>query len=206
MHLIARDVAIEYGDRVVVDGFSGEFATGSVTALVGPSGVGKSSLLSVLGGVLAPTRGTVEVRNIHGELAELNAAWISQKPVVFAGRSVCDNVAVGARARGLRGSQLRDRVDGAITAVGLERVRNHVAGTLSGGELQRLTVARADAYDAPFVFADEPTGSLDSDTSLRVGRVLIDTAIAGERCVVVATHDLKLAEVCTTVIDMSSLP
>jgi len=211
VRLVARDVVVRYrgGDRDVLDGASFEVRRGEAVAILGPSGSGKSTLLGVLGGLVRPTSGTVVVdrdRGAPGPGAAAAAAagralrpadvsaWVLQTTNVLPERSALDNVAVAARTQGLSGPQARRHAAQRLADVGLAERAHACARVLSGGEVQRVVIARALASGRPFVLADEPTGQLDRSTSAAVLDALLTTS--AEAGVVVVTHDPEVAERC----------
>lgn len=179
-------------------------------AVVGPSGSGKTTLLSILGLLQKPTAGDVIIdgqstaQRSPSVLSWYRSRWFSwvfQSSNVLGRRSVFDNVALGALSRGRRLNEIDDDVMSALDKVGLGRFRETPVYQLSGGELQRVTVARALAADSPYLLADEPTGQLDSTSSAAVASSLTEAVELGVG-LVVATHDLSLANRCRTVVEI----
>ncbi len=171
------------------------FTEGTVTALVGPSGSGKSTLLAIIAGMLRPTEGTVHRPSTCRPL------WVFQNPHGVARRRVLDHVALPFVARGLdrrtadlRAAEVLDRF-----ALG-ERVDARFA-ELSGGEAQRLMLARGIASAPDIMLVDEPTAQLDRATSAEVNRAIGALAGAGT-AVVVATHDDDTMAACDDVLDL----
>ena len=187
------------------------FAFGTLVALWGPSGSGKSTLLSLIGLLMAPTSGTVTVAGqpawtSGAETRRLRAsmfAWVLQNSACLESRAALDNVAMGPLAEGLRRSEATRRGLQALEIVGLSERAASKAVELSGGELQRMTVARALAQDKRIVLADEPTGQLDAKSSATVADALRALSAAG-RCVIVATHDPAVSDRCDGVIAVAA--
>jgi putative ABC transport system ATP-binding protein len=203
--LAAHDVHKSFGSGThrspVLRGVSMEAARGETIFLVGPSGSGKTTLLSVLGCILTPDRGSVEV--LGRQVAQMtpaeltafrrdNLGFIFQSFNLFPTLSAQDNVAlaltmrrVGVKAAGQRAAEL-------LNQVGLWHRRKARPAQLSGGECQRVAVARALADDPAVVFADEPTASLDAENGQAVMKLL--TRLVRERGVtlVVVTHDNRI--------------
>lgn len=193
--LVGRGISVSHPGRDVLMGVSIEVAVGDRVALIGPSGSGKTTLLSVLGGLLRPHQGEVfadvagERRSPDGEVG-----WVLQTTNGLGRRTVLDNVLLGTlRQRDPIATRL-ERCDRALEAVGLLTSRGRAVRTLSGGELQRVSIARAIAACRPFILADEPTGQLDraSTTTVLDAMFSVDT----DRAVVVATHDPQVWERC----------
>jgi putative ABC transport system ATP-binding protein len=166
-------------------------------ALMGPSGSGKSSLLRVLAGLQAPTSGTVRIDDQLVRAArdrgttDERVALIEQDHQLVDFLTVEENLRLAAELRGLTVSaaQVSTRLD----AVGLDGYAGRWPMTLSGGEQQRVAIARALLLGSRVILADEPTGALDADNSLRVAELLVRIAERDGVCVIVATHDVEVA-------------
>lgn len=178
-----------------------EARAGRSVAITGPSGSGKSTLLALLGGLLRPTSGCLSAFWRCGGVAAPTAltSWILQATNALPRRSAIDNVAIAGLASGVTGAEAESRAGGYLRSVGLAGVGRHEARTLSGGELQRLALARALASERPFILADEPTGQLDSTTSGMIAEVMFEQATSRRLGLVIVTHDLGLAERCDDV-------
>ncbi len=202
MSLVLEDVGFRYGPGadVLFSGISLEWKLGSLNAVEGPSGCGKSTLLDLLGGLRQPTSGTVLLRD-HGDGASrvldrrAASAWILQNNLVLSGRPVLDNVLIGATARGMKPSSARHAAVAAIEYLGLGSRLSTVVNDLSGGEQQRVTIARCLCSPSKLILADEPTGNLDAKNARLVTAGLKAASRAG-KLVVVATHDGDVVEAC----------
>ena len=187
------------GAMPLLDGVDLQVGAGESVAVVGPSGSGKTTFLALLGGLLRPQAVTIrvvdgdDIRPAGGEVS-----WVLQTVNVLPDRTVLDNVAVGAFADGLDRARAEQRADQVLTAVGLGDARSRPVRTLSGGEAQRVVIARAAVSQRGVLLADEPTGQLDKRTS----RQVIDTLLtaAARRVVVVVTHDPDVAARCDRVL------
>lgn len=180
------DVWFRYGGKApwVLAGADVSIGVGRLTALTGPSGSGKSTALRLLDGRLRPQRGSVLVT---GE----TAGWIHQTSLALWSRTAVDNVGLPLVAAGAPRAAAGDTARQIMAGYGIADLGDRPARTLSGGQLQRLAVARAEATGASTLFCDEPTGQLDRANSELVGaslRTLADRGIT----VVVATHDPAL--------------
>lgn len=202
MSIELRDVVFHYGDRAILDGFDATLEEGTLVGVVGPSGVGKSTLLGLISGELQPAAGAIAYPGLPGGPHRLDVqsiGWIMQTTNVFPQRSVLDNVLLPAwiagRPRGDAASSARQALD----QVGLADFEDRRCASLSGGERQRVAMARALAGGAPVILADEPTASLDRANRDQLTDILVDAA-AGGALVVVATHDLAVAERCDVLI------
>jgi putative ABC transport system ATP-binding protein len=184
-----------------VDGVRLELQSGDLVAIVGPSGSGKSTLLHLMGILDRPTTGTIEFegRNV-AELSDRRLSGIRSHRIGFvfqdffliAGITALANVAEGLVYRGMRRRDRFARAEHALQRVGLGHRLDHLPTQLSGGERQRVAIARALVGDPAVVFADEPTGNLDSHTSEEIADLF--SSLNGDgTTIVVITHDTDLA-------------
>lgn len=184
------------GTGLLFTGLDLEIAPGEVVALVGPSGSGKSTLLSIVAGWERPTQGQVERVGID------TTGWVFQNPHGVAGRAALDHVVLPLLARGLRRRDAEDHAAEILARFNLLSVADRPFRALSGGEAQRLMLARAVALAPDLLLVDEPTAQLDLRTAATVNEVL--AAIAqDDSIVVVATHDPHTRDACTRVIDLA---
>ncbi len=207
MRLVVDRLTFGYSADPLLDDVSLLVQGGQSLAVVGPSGSGKSTLLGLLGSVLKPAGGEIRIEHAGSATPSDSAprvSWIFQTNVVLPHRTVRDNVRLGLSAEGLGGKTAQRRSDAALAAVGLRGMGGRKAGSLSGGEVQRVTIARAKATQPDLILADEPTGQLDAATSEQVADYLLATTDLGG-IVVLATHDLGLAHRCSLVLDLGSL-
>lgn len=195
MRLTGEDLWFRYGSRTILSGVSLSVTVGQAVAILGPSGVGKTTLLSLLGGMLRPQSGRVVVDgDSHpGEWV----AWALQTVNVLGHRSVLDNTMLGALADGVNRRDAYRIAMEKLGQVGLLGLESTPARKLSGGELQRVVIARGLASRRPFILADEPTGQLDTTTT----DVVVDCLLATrtERGILVVTHDQAVADRCDRV-------
>ncbi len=164
-------------------------APGARIAVMGPSGSGKSTLLAVIGGLLEPTVGQVH----RTKLQRSEILWISQNALTLPFRTIAENVALAALPFGHSWKEALRRADDACQTVGLGSVAATKTRSVSGGERQRVGVARALVGDFKLVLADEPTASLDEDLVLCVADAL-NHRVASHVSVVTATHDTRVAQ------------
>jgi zinc/manganese transport system ATP-binding protein len=190
--LILRNVSFGYGAALAVREMSGQFASGSMTAIMGPNGGGKTTLLKGLLGLLRPLRGTVESRHPRSALGYLAQASEVEPEFPI---SVEDFVAVGlwSRIGGLRAvpPTLASRVAEAIAAVGLQDRASRWIGELSGGQFQRMRFARLLAQDPAMVMLDEPFAGVDERTTAALLRLIHGWHAQGKTLIAVL-HDQEL--------------
>lgn len=176
---------------------------GTVTAIMGPSGSGKTTLLSILGLLLKPTTGTVlimgqDVTGLdEGQLPALrrrHIGFIFQSFNLFSSLTVLENVLLSLQLKKAAKSEAPAKAMAALERVDLVKRHGFYPRDLSGGEKQRVSIARAIAADAPIILADEPTANLDSKTGLRIIDLLYELAREQRKTVVVVSHDLRIKE------------
>jgi putative ABC transport system ATP-binding protein len=190
-------------DSLVLNRVSAHFARGQITAIYGPSGSGKSTLLSILGLLMRPKHGTVSIfgesawrsRSQSDSLRRSAFSWVLQNSACLEARLAIDNVAMVLLSQGASLDEARSQARQALQRVGLGHRLSARASELSGGELQRVTIARAISSRKPVVLADEPTGQLDRHNTDLVAGALRACADAGQ-VVIVATHDGNLIRYC----------
>ena len=187
----------------VLESVSFDVDPGATCAIVGPSGSGKTTLLGLCAGLDRPTRGTVRLDGTDlGPLSEDARAALRAQSVGFVFQNfrllptltAWENVAVPLELRGDSGA--RETAKDLLERVGLGDRTTHYPTQLSGGEQQRVAIARAFSGRPRLLFADEPTGNLDTDTGATVEQLLFDLNRASGTALVVVTHDLELASKC----------
>jgi ABC-type lipoprotein export system ATPase subunit len=195
--------AYPQADAPVLRHVSTRFARGEVAAIYGPSGSGKSTLLSLLGLIMRPQAGVVSIfgvpawesRSQTDALRRSAFSWVLQNSACLEARLAIDNVAMARLSQGVSVVDAQSEARRALQQVGLGHRLKARANELSGGELQRVTIARAISSRRPIVLADEPTGQLDSRNTELVASALRACAETGQ-IVIVATHDGKLMRDC----------
>ncbi|MDB5010630.1 MAG: transporter ATP-binding protein [Mucilaginibacter sp.] len=184
----------------VLDNINFSVTTGSTNAIVGPSGSGKTTLLGLCAGLDRSSTGIVELNGISlGELNEDKRAQVRNQHVGFIFQNfqllptltALENVMVPLELRGEK--NVKSRALDLLDKVGLAERSHHYPAQLSGGEQQRVSLARAFSNSPKILFADEPTGNLDAETSEKVIRLLFDLNKEAGTTLVVVTHDLELA-------------
>jgi len=187
-------------DVVAVDHFTYRFPAG-LTAIVGPSGSGKTTLLNLLAGFDVPSEGEVRLDSTplsnlpedgRSDVRLQHMGFVFQQWNLIPTLTALENVAFPMLLAGRSFKERTARAGNLLEAVGLGQRGNHLPSKLSGGEQQRVAIARALALNPPILFADEPTGNLDSASGARVMELLLGQAQEG-RTVILVTHDLELA-------------
>jgi len=193
------------GDTAVdaLQGVELQVAPGEVIGLVGPSGSGKSTLLKCLGAVIDPTAGRIvlgdeviydngwQVRDLRA-LRRDRIGFVFQAPYLIPFLDVTDNVALLPMLAGVPNQEARKRARELLAALEVEHRAKAMPAQLSGGEQQRVAIARGLINRPPVVLADEPTAPLDSQRALGVIRILNDMAQQYQTAVIVVTHDEKI--------------
>jgi putative ABC transport system ATP-binding protein len=200
--LEARDIVKELGSGagkvMALRGVTLSLMPGELTLLMGPSGSGKTTLLSILGCILSPTSGTVAVAGESTEglgpegLADLrrrHIGFVFQSYNLFPTLTALENVRIGLDVRGESAAHASMRATAALKEVGLSHRMQSYPRTMSGGEQQRVAVARALAGSPSVFLADEPTAALDSENGQAVMALLADIAKDKRRAVLAVTHD-----------------
>lgn len=180
-----------------------QVAPGEVVGLIGPSGSGKSTLLKSLGAVIDPSAGRMTlgdkvIYNEGWQVSDLRAlrrdkiGFVFQAPYLIPFLDVTDNVALLPMLAGLPNSESRKRALELLTALDVHHRAHAMPSQLSGGEQQRVAIARGLVNRPPVILADEPTAPLDSERAMAVIRILNDMAKQYETAIIVVTHDEKI--------------
>ncbi len=180
-----------------------QIASGEICCVLGTSGSGKSTLLNMMAGLEKPTRGSIHIRGYNiAKMSERQLARFRQKFIGFVFQSynllptlnALENVSLPLTFRGIN-KDIRDkRALKMLEAVGLKQHRNHKPSQMSGGQQQRVGIARAFVSNPPVVFADEPTGNLDSKTSKEVMQLMVRMAREHHQTLIIVTHDANVAD------------
>jgi lipoprotein-releasing system ATP-binding protein len=183
------------GTGTLFEGLDLDATAGELVAVVGPSGSGKSTLLHILAGWERPRAGVVSREGIG------TTRWVFQNPHGVVQRTAVDHVVLPLLARGRRRREAEQEACGVLERFGLGSLRDRPFRDLSGGEAQRLMLARATASSPDLLLVDEPTAQLDPGTARTVSAVLAEVA-ATDTIVLVATHDPDARDACDRVIDL----
>jgi putative ABC transport system ATP-binding protein len=208
--VVVRDVRrVHPGPIVALDGLSLTLEPGDFTALTGPSGSGKTSLLSLIGALDRPTSGTVEVNGElisdggdHSRYRRELVGFVFQDHYLLPDLTARANVELPQIGSGRGRRQRAARARELLEEVGVGHRLDVLARHLSGGERQRVAVARALANDPSLLLADEPTGSLDSESARRVLELIADVRERRRMTMLVVTYDPAVAERADTVLHL----
>jgi putative ABC transport system ATP-binding protein len=186
-----------------------EVGRGEMVAIMGPSGSGKSTLLHLMGALDTPTKGTVSIaRRRFDSLGDAELTLLRREKIGFVFQffnllpalTAEENVALPALIAGRRDSAIRDRAGELLERVGLAERADHLPAELSGGEQQRVSIARALLMDPELVLADEPTGNLDTTSSAEVLALLRELNRKDGHTIVLVTHDPGAASMAGRVV------
>lgn len=208
-HLVQR-----YGEVAALDDVSLTIRTGESVAVMGASGSGKTTLLHVLAAILSPDSGSVvlhapgaEPREIvgldEGERAKVRRTalgFVFQEHLLLPELTAVENAALPLLLQGMRRPDAERHAATWLATLGLAGLEQRRIGQLSGGQAQRVAIARAQVTGAPVVFADEPTGALDSATSSDVLGALLQATTGQGRTLVMVTHDADVARRCSRIV------
>jgi putative ABC transport system ATP-binding protein len=203
------------GDKTltVVDKVTFEIEEGISCAIVGPSGSGKTTLLGLSAGLDQPTSGDVTLNGINlkplnedqrAEVRNQHVGFVFQTFQLVPTLTAVENVMVPLELRGEATNTVRERAIELLKEVGLGERSHHYPTQLSGGEQQRVAVARAFINNPKILFADEPTGNLDSETGEHIENLIFDLNRKQGTTLVLVTHDLDLADKCDRVIKLKN--
>ena len=192
------------GDEIVraLDGVNFDICEGEFCAIVGKSGSGKSTLLNMLAGLEKPTKGSVVIAGQHIETLNEdqlvrfrrdNVGFIFQSFHLLGTMNAVENVALPLSFRGIPRDIRLKKADKMLDLVNLKKHKKHLPNQMSGGQQQRVGVARALVVDPKIIFADEPTGNLDSHTSEEVMELMQKVVREQKKTLVMVTHDEHLA-------------
>lgn len=195
---VVKELGSGAGKITALKGVSLDLMPGELTLLMGPSGSGKTTLLSILGCIMSPTEGTIRVAGHATEglspeklagLRREHIGFIFQSYNLFPTLSALENVRIALDVRGDKGFKAAARAEECLREVGLGHRLKYHPGNMSGGEQQRVAVARAIATSPSVILADEPTAALDTENGRQVMELLSRIAKEQDRSVLVVTHD-----------------
>ena len=212
--LIVDDLVVEFvHDGYAIrplDGLSFEAQAGELVVLLGPSGCGKTTLLSCLGGILTPTAGSIrvgptDVTGLQGKQLDAyrrdEIGFVFQAFNLIPSLTARENIAVPLTLTGHDRTAAFERADHLLAQVGLADRADHLPSKLSGGQMQRVAVARGLGHNPPLLLADEPTANLDHIQAEAIIRLLQELRDDG-RMIVVSTHDARLVPIADRIVQM----
>ncbi|MFF3028153.1 ABC transporter ATP-binding protein [Microbacterium sp. NPDC057944] len=212
--LEAHALTKTYGTTRALAGMDLAINRGESVAIMGASGSGKTTLLHVLAGIVTPDSGSVTFRPAVGDsilltglgesarsrLRRERLGFVFQQGLLIPELTAVENVALASMINGTKRADAVQHAASWLSALGLAGMEDRRIGELSGGQAQRVAIARAQATGAELVFADEPTGALDSRTSHEVMDALLWSTTGQGRTLVVVTHDAEVASRCSRTI------
>ena len=209
--LTAQNISKSFGSLQVLKGVDIAIEKGEIVSIVGSSGAGKSTLLHILGTLDSPDGGNVNLNNIN--VTSLTGKKLSQfrnKHIGFVFQfhhllpefNAIENVSIPGWIAGTPRSQVKKRAEELLTVLGLKDRMDHKPNALSGGEQQRVAVARALINTPDIVFADEPTGNLDSANAKELHHLFFDLRKQFNQTFLIVTHNEELAQLSDRIVNM----
>jgi len=206
---IVKDFQIGNTTTKVLKGVSLQVAKGEFVSIMGPSGSGKSTLLYILGGLDAPTGGSVRLNGVElSHMADENMSRLRRRKIGFVFQfynlipnlNVEENIMLPLLLDGKRMKDYKKQLNQMLEIVGLSDRRRHTPRELSGGQQQRVAIARALVASPEILFADEPTGNLDSKTGAEIMRLLSEINRENGQTIMMVTHSQEAAQSSSRVI------
>ena len=214
--LNAHALTKNYGPTRALAGVDAAVHRGESLAIMGASGSGKTTLLHALAGIISPDSGSVAFTSVSGERIDVTGqsesvrsrlrrerfGFVFQQGLLIPELTAIENVALALMINGTKRQEAIGPAAAWLQSLGLAGMEDRRIGELSGGQAQRVAIARAQVTGAELIFADEPTGALDSHTSAEVMDALLWSTTGQGRTLVVVTHDSQVAARCTRVLRM----
>ena len=207
----AQNIRKSYGSLLVLKGIDFEAKDSEVLSIVGASGAGKSSLLQILGTLSLPDSGKVFIdgtdvfglgSNALADFRNKNIGFVFQFHHLLPEFTALENVAIPAMIGKMNLKAAKEKAKGLLTLLGLGDRLTHKPSELSGGEQQRVAIARALINDPSVLFADEPSGNLDTTTKQEIHKLFFDLRDRFGLTIVIVTHDRELASMSDTILEM----
>lgn len=213
--LHASTLSKSFGTTRALDGVDLSVAPGESLAIMGASGSGKTTLLHVLAGIIQPDSGTVSFASPTGTVDVTSLSdtertrlrreafgFVFQSGLLIPELTAIENVALARMLTGVPRAEAERDAAPWLTQLGLAGMEQRRIGQLSGGQAQRVAIARALVTGSSVIFADEPTGALDSRTGAEVMGALLDSTVGQGRTLIVVTHDATVAARCSRTVHM----
>ena len=196
MEITISNLRKSYDGRQVLDAKEGRVRNGSRTAIVGPNGAGKSTLLKIIAGLESPDEGTV-LYNGNNQFPQMDMTLVFQKPYLISS-TVEKNIAYPMKLRGFSPEQIENRITELTEELNLSGFRKQKSWKLSGGETQKVALARALSFRPKLLLLDEPTANIDPYTTSEIERMLLSIT---DTTIIMVTHNLAQAKrVCDDII------
>lgn len=183
-----------------------------ILCLLGTSGSGKSTLLNMMAGLDRPSKGEIIINNkIHMEklseekltkFRQLNVGFVFQSYNLIPTLTATENVSLGLIFKGVKKQEREEKARAILERVGLGNRLDHKPSEMSGGQQQRVSIARAFVDAPPILFADEPTGNLDTNTSVEIMEMMCDLAKEHKQTLIIVTHDLETAVYANRIVEL----
>lgn len=192
-----------------LDNVSLNVENGEFVAIMGTSGSGKSTIMNMLGTLDRPNSGSYHLDGIDvfslssdelSEIRNIKLGFVFQGFNLISRTSALDNVQLPMIYKGIPEEERIERARKALKIVGLEKREGHMPNQMSGGQQQRVAIARAIVNDAPLILADEPTGNLDTKTSIDVMNFFVELNEVYKKTIILVTHEPDIAEYCKRVV------
>ena len=193
IHVESLQKSFNGGTIPVIDGMSFSLDQGETMAIIGPSGCGKTTLLYLLSGLMSATAGSVTVKGSIVEGVSRDCAFILQDFGLFPWKTVWQNVCMGMKIRGVPEREQRRKAEELLGSLGLADRREYFPARLSGGEKQRVAMARSMAMDPEILLMDEPFSSLDTITRERLQDTMLHLWQANRFTMIMVTHSIEEA-------------
>lgn len=211
MILEAKNIRKSFGPLEVLKGIDLQVLKGEVIAIMGASGAGKTTLLQILGTLSKPTDGSLEIEgqdvlklkdNALASFRGKRIGFVFQAHHLLPEFTAVENVMIPALIAGKSRREARSKALSLLQGLGLADREGHKPSELSGGEQQRVAIARALVNDPAVLFADEPTGNLDSVTKQDIHRLFFDLREKTGQTIIIVTHDPELSALCDRTLNM----
>ena len=210
MIIKAQGINKSFGELQVLKNVDFEVEKGEIVSIVGASGAGKTTFLQILGTLLSPDSGSLEIAGLKTggsdkELAEFrnrHLGFVFQSHHLLPEFTALENVCIPALIAGTTEKEAKKKAAELLEKVGLANRAEHKPAQLSGGEQQRVAIARALVNSPDVLLADEPTGNLDSNTKQDIHNLLFELRKSLGQSIVIVTHDKELAQLCDRSLEM----